>query len=518
MKYPRSLAAPLLLATSLVAPLSAQQDENWPFGLSANAGALAKKRDLFNLGLLGVKAWDAALPEPAATMTSGRRSVASERFDGKDDGPERLVVKALLGGGPGQQAGLKVGDVIAGVGKKKFAKAGGSFEPLADALLAAESKKGSLVLLVERDGKAVKVTCTIPTSGAGAKKPTTGAQERKIVDEACAFLAKQQQGDGGFRATLGGINGQVVNTCLAGLAWLAGGSTLDGGANQENLQKARDYVMGALGKPDGFGKAGAGDANWDQTNWRYAYAGIFLGELAQQSKDEALHQVVQEIATTLCARQEASGGFAHGPGGPNALGYLELNIVGGFVLSALGQCKRAGATFDEKVVERLVDYLEKSGGGSGGVAYSTKDGQIGQPNVGRTAVAWLGLVGMGQGGKPFAKKMKKWLSGHVQDVMGGHASLMQHIMLAGVAANALGSKAQKAYWKAMTRDLTLCRCPDGSIQMRPWHESLNMQSNSDVTMGQIWSTASWAIVLAADGFKDRKKGVVGGLPGWCGRK
>ncbi|MFN3243894.1 MAG: DUF6288 domain-containing protein [Planctomycetota bacterium] len=513
MKYPRSLAAPLLLATSLVAPLSAQQGENWPFGLPADAGALAKKRDLFNLGLLGVKAWDADLPEPAAKMAGGRRAVASEPFDGNDDGPERLVVKALLGGGPGQQAGLQTGDVIVGVGRKKFAKAGGSFEPLADALLAAESKKGEVVLLVERDGKVVKVTCTIASNGAAAKKPTVGAQQRKIVDDACAFLAGRQQGDGGFRATLGGINGQVVNTCLAGLAWLAGGSTLDGGAHQDNLKKARDYVIGALGKPDAFGAAAGGDANWDQTNWRYAYAGIFLGELAQQSKDEALHAAVQEIATTLCARQEASGGFAHGPGGPNALGYLELNIVGGFVLSALGQCKRAGATFDEQVVERLVDYLEKSGGGSGGVAYSTKDGQIGQPNVGRTAVAWLGLVGMGQGGKPFAKKMKKWLSGHVHDVMGGHASLMQHIMLAGVAANALGSKAQKAYWKVLQRDLTLCRCPDGSIQMRPWHESLNMQSNSDVTMGQIWSTASWAIVLAADGFKDR----TGGLPGWCGK-
>jgi len=521
MMRTRPLATPLLgLCCALplcVHAATAQENVNWPFGLPSNANQALRKRDLFNLGLLGVKAWDADRKEPAAAMTGGRRSVASAPFDGKDDGPTRLVVRGLLGGGPGQQAGLRLGDVIVGAGKKKFASAGGCFAPLASALVAAESKKGALVLLVERDGKTVKVNCTIPTAGSAAKKPSTGAQERKIVDDACAFLAGQQQSDGGFRATLGGVNGQVVNTCLAGLAWLASGSSLDGGPYQSNLQKARDYVLAALGKPDRFG-GGAGEANWDQTNWRYAYAGVFLGELAQQNDGEALHEAVQEIATTLCKRQEASGGFAHGPGGPNALGYLELNIVGGFVLSALGQCKRAGATFDEKVVERLVDYLEKSGGGSGGVAYSTKDGQIGRANVGRTAVAWLGLVGMGQGGKPFAKKMKKWLGSNVHDVMGGHASLMQHIMLAGVAASALGSKAQKSYWKAMERDLTLCRCPDGSIQMRPWHESLNMQSNSDVTMGQIWSTASWAIVLAADGFKDRKKGQVGGLPGWCNRK
>ncbi|MCK5945058.1 MAG: hypothetical protein KAI24_23925, partial [Planctomycetes bacterium] len=443
---------------------------------------------------------------------------ASEAFDGKDDGPTRLVVKALYGGGPAQQAGLLLGDVVVGVGRKKFAKAGGSFEVLADALVAAESKKGEVLLLVERGGASTKIACTIPTVGAAAKKPSTGTQRRKIVDDACAFLAAQQQADGGFRATLGGVNGQVVNTCLAGLSWLAAGSTLADGPHAQQLQKARDFVIAGLGQPDGFGGAGGGDANWDQTNWRFAYAGIFLGELAQrQEPDDALREAVLQIATTLAARQEASGGFAHGPGGPNALGYLELNIVGGFVLSALGQCRRAGAEVDEQVVDRLVDYLEKSGGGSGGVAYSTKDGQIGQPNVGRTAVSWLGLVGMGHGGKPFAKKMKKWLSRNVADVMGGHASLMQHVMLAGVAASALGGKAQKDYWKVMERDLTLCRCPDGSIQMRPWHESLNMQSNSDVTMGQIWSTASWAIVLAASGFEDRQRGVVGGLPGWCDR-
>jgi hypothetical protein len=39
-----------------------------------------------------------------------------------------------------------------------------------------------------------------------------------------------------------------------------------------------------------------------------------------------------EVAKKLEANQEASGGWAHGPGGPNALGYLELEIVGNWSL------------------------------------------------------------------------------------------------------------------------------------------------------------------------------------------
>lgn len=489
--------------------------ENWPFGVAPSAGRMAKKFDLFNLGLLGAKAWDADRPEPSVEMAQGKRRIESAPFDGKDDGPVRLVIRALLGGGPAQQAGLKLGDVLVGVGKKKFTM--GSYAPLAAALVAAESKRGTVVLQVIRDGKSQKVTVAIPVTTVAAKKPAYGAQRRKICADALAFLAGKQQDDGGFAATLGGVNGQSVMTCLAGLAWLAGGSSLSDGTYKNQLAKARDFVVKSLGQQDRLGTSDG--ANWDQTNWKYAYAGIFLGELQLRSPTDELMPVLSDIASQLCARQEASGGFAHGPGGPNALHYLELNIVGGFVMSALGQVKQAGAELDDKVIAQLNDYLEKSSSGSGGVAYSTKAGQVGQGNVGRTAISWLGNVSLGLRRKSFAKKMEKWLKREIASVMGGHASLMQHITLAGVAAKALGSKATKAYWKVMERDLTLCRCPDGSIQMRPWHESLGMGSNSDVSMGQIWSTASWAIVLAADGFADKldKKVIVGGLPGWTGK-
>ena len=59
----------------------------------------------------------------------------------------------------------------------------------------------------------------------------------------------------------------------------------------------------------------------------------------------------------------------------------------------------------------------------------------------------------------------------------------------------------------------LARSPDGSFQPRPWHESLSMRSNSDVSTGEIWSTATWACVLAAEVPKSGK----GGLPALFGK-
>ena len=110
--------------------------------------------------------------------------------------------------------------------------------------------------------------------------------------------------------------------------------------------------------------------------------------------------------------------------------------------------------------------------------------------------------------------MAAYTKEHIADMMGGHASLQQHVLLAGLAAVALGKEGQAAYWAGgLQRDLTLARTPDGSLQPRPWHESLSMQSNTDVSVGEVWTTASWAIVLGAHGESGK-----GGLPGWCGRR
>lgn len=516
MQLPR-LPSVCLLPLLLVLPLGAQTKADgggsgWPFGKAAGGGAMARmqRQDLWNLGLIGAKAWDAdkKLPGP---RQGGRRRFASSKGDrAGDKGPQRLLIQAIYPGGPGAKAGLRLGDVVVGVGKKKFKD--GSLDALAKALLKAESaaRKNVVTLLVERAGKRLTLEIKIPKGGKGSNKPDQGEGRVKIFKSALKWLADHQDSRGGFPQTLGGNNGAIVMTCLAGLAWIEEGSTTRSGHYAENLRKAVDFVTQALSAPDPFGERRPGGANWDQSNWSYAHAAIFLGELYQHRKSKKLEKELQTIATTLCKRQEASGGYAHGPGGPNGLGYVELNIMAGFVLSGLGLSQQAGCQIDDKVVDRLLTYLKESSSG-GGVGYSTEPGQKGQGNIGRTAGAWLGALTLGKKKAKFVQQMRAYTERRIDAYLEGHASLMQHILLAGVASAALGKKAEKRYWKAMRRDLILARAPDGSLQPRPWHESLLMGSNTDVSMGEVWTTASWAIVLGAD--LGKKKG---GLPGWTG--
>ncbi|MBL9078393.1 MAG: PDZ domain-containing protein [Planctomycetes bacterium] len=509
---PRSalvLALPFAAGLSLAA-LPAQKGDggNWPFGAPATASSI-EWRDLFNLGALGAKAWDADRPEPSGDRTSGRRTVEGGNDRGPDVGPKRLVVRALFDGGPAQKAGLRLGDVILGVDDTTFAD--GCFAPLAAALQRAEATDGKLVLRIERAGKPLPLSVKLAKVGPVAKAPETGRMRQQLLDDALAWLGKRQVG-GGFAETLGGSNGAVVQTCLAGLAWIGGGSSLAKGKHRENLAAAQQFVLRGLTLPDRMGEDGG--ANWDQTTWGYAHAAIFLGELQLAGGGKKPSADLQRIADTLCARQEVSGGYGHGPGGKNALGYIELNILAGYVACGLSVAQQAGCKVDAGTVDKLFGYTDASSGADGGVGYATGPGQKGMGNIGRTAGMWLAARGLGRADQPGTVKMGDYVRAHIADTMGGHASLQQHILLAGIAASALGKEAADAFWSGgLQRDLTLARAPDGSLQPRPWHESLLLQSNTDVSCGEVWTTASWAIVLGAHGEPGK-----GGFLGWCARK
>lgn len=512
LRLPALCAFLLLVVPPLCAQTKADNDQGWPFGKSAGEGPMARmqRQDLYNLGLIGAKAWDADKELPGPRQAGRRRFSNSKTGAQGDKGPKRLLIQALFPAGPAAKAGLRLGDVVVGVNRKKFKD--GSLEPMAKAVLKAEAatRKNVLTLMVERDGESLTIEIKVPKGGRGADKPDQGEGRSRIFGQAVQWLADKQGPQGGFAQTLGGNNGAIVMTSLAGLAWIASGSTTRSGRYAENLRNAVEFVVKALDAPDPFGERRPGGANWDQSNWSYAHAAIFLGELYQHHKSKKLKASLQKIATTLCKRQEASGGYAHGPGGPNGLGYVELNIMAGYVLGGLGLAQQAGCQIDAKVVDRLLDYLEASSNG-GGVGYSTLAGQKGQGNIGRTAGAWLGAVTLGRKKAKYVQQMRSYTERKVDAYLEGHASLMQHILLAGVASAALGKKATSRYWKVMRRDLVLGRAPDGSIQPRPWHESLLMGSNTDVSMGEVWTTASWAIVLGTD--LGKKKG---GLPGWTG--
>ncbi len=512
-----SLAAVVALVTPSHA--QAQGGPKWPFATPANGDPMSMRegRDLWNLGLLGAKASDAAAPPPAAPTNGTRRIVSTGADDPKaDEGPVKLRVECLLPDGPAAKAGLKVGDVVVGVNGANFEKS--SMPALAQALVKAESGQGvgKVALTVEAAGKTRVVTVSVPAVGKDLADMAKPAARARVQAAALAWLATRQTGDGGYPETLNATGGAVVQASLAGLAWLAAGNLPGQGKQGDALKKALSFVTKNVDAKSAADRMMPKDGpNWNQDNWGWAHAGIFLGELHARQPSESVRARLQDAATFLQKSQVQSGGWGHGPGETkNALGYVELNIMAALTLNAVGLAKQAGCKIDEALVKKAAEYVEASSSGDGGVGYSTMQGQQGIGNIGRSAGAWLGYVNLGLTERPFHERMKSYVTHHIDDVLGGHASLMQHILLAGVAAQALGGEPEKKYWTAVQNDLILARAPDGSLQPRPWHETISMGTNTDVSVGEVWTTACWAIVLGAS--PANKPGP--GLPAWCGRR
>ncbi|MHC5012538.1 MAG: hypothetical protein ACYTG6_16600, partial [Planctomycetota bacterium] len=124
----------LLPFTAALAPVQADGEGGaWPFGQGGGGPLGFRGRDLYNLGLLGAKASDpdAGPPPTGEPMPGGGRRFRPTPEGPGDEGPNALRIEVLFPRGPGEAAGLQLGDVIVGVGRSAFRD--GSLGPLAEA-------------------------------------------------------------------------------------------------------------------------------------------------------------------------------------------------------------------------------------------------------------------------------------------------------------------------------------------------------------------------------------------------
>lgn len=469
-------------------PQPGQGGNGLPPGFPRPGGGQAPQgsgADLYNLGPIGGKAAMTTTPKAG------------------------LDVKELVAKAPGEVGGLKEGDLI--IGAPNPFKADAYHELGAAIELAEQAKKDKdavVELRVLRGGKEVTVKVNVPAYGPEAKKFPAGKMRDAVVAKALEYLSKQQQGDGGWECHLSGENGRVVMTSLCGMAMLAAGNTAAKGDYRTNVKKAADFVAANIGKESEFGAMGGNGANWNQTNWGLGYGGMFLAEVQAASPLPQLKEKLTWVRDQILTNMEATGGFAHGPGGPNALNYLELEIVSNYCIAALGGAMANGLEVDKTKLEKALAYIQACGGGKGGVGYSTRQGQVGWGDPGRTGGAIMAFGAVGRADHPYYRPMVGFLAGNLREIIDGHVSPTMHHLSAASACWREGGKTWDAYWEAQRNECTMLRNPDGTFTGRPTKESAQMGRNNDLDLGTVWNTAHWMIILCLE--KDN-------LPVWFGK-
>ncbi|MEK7466967.1 MAG: DUF6288 domain-containing protein [Planctomycetota bacterium] len=441
--------------------------------------------DAFNLGVLGAEGLPIKKPDEELKLPRG--AVA-------------IKVTKVLEGGPAIEAGLQANDLIVSVGGQFLTTKHmlAVYQLVAAMEAVSSTKKAETTLTVIREGKAQILKLKLPALGPHAANCPTGCGRcEKLIEDSLKILTGLQDADGAFPIGIGGQNGKVAVSSLAGLAFIANGSTTKEGPFADNLARAAKWVTEKCGKEDDFGgvERPRGGANWNQTNWSLAYGCLFLCEIYRLEPTPELEQRLTEIMQTIEKNQEASGGWAHGPGGPNALKYLELQIVGNFELAALGALRKVGFKPSQEVIDKGVAYMISTSGGDGGIGYSANPGQQGNGDPGRTALgAWaFGLLGMQA--HPFYAKMGSYFKRTMEDLPNGHVSPIQHYTSAAFACMHLGPAHWKEFIGIFRLEILAARRPDGTFSARPTEESVAMHNNTDRELGPGWTTASYALIL-----------------------
>ncbi len=416
------------------------------------------------------------------------------------DKDEGVLIKGLDPDGPATRGGLRIGDLIIGAEGKKLT--GKTEDELVDMLCeliekaeAGKPKGGKLApldLIVVRDGKKEKVTVGVRAYPAFHRSDITRCKKtEQILNDALEFLARDQQGDG-RPGHVANENHAVATASLSGLAWLGA----DRKKYARNIEAAAEFVMKQAGNERDFGgmrTVGEKKANWNQTNWALGYGSIFLAEYVAQKKKQSVRVRLAEIIKKLEENQEQSGGWAHGPGGPNALGYLELEIMSNFALGGMGMAERVGVEVDRAKVIRAYEWIKTCTSG-GGVAYSPQPGQAGMGDPGRTAGALWAVIQAGRAGD-LSASMTKFYERGLEKLYEGHACPTMHL-LNGALASALGGKKDFAdYWKVYRPFLMSLRRSHGSFGYRPTAESRQMKHHPDRSWGPAFATAHFAIIM-----------------------
>ncbi len=167
----------------------------------------------------------------------------------------------------------------------------------------------------------------------------------EAIDKALAWLASKQESDGRFKA---GNGAEISTTVVAGLAFMAAGSTDKEGKYARNVARCRDHLLKAF--DDDFA---------DLYHWNHAFAAIFLSQLGRDKN------AIRRLTQKLEQGQLKNGGWGHGTGVlrdklKKAKYPDSLTAATFFCAAALVFAQEAGVKVSESALKNALQYLEKA--------------------------------------------------------------------------------------------------------------------------------------------------------------
>jgi hypothetical protein len=186
----------------------------------------------------------------------------------------------------------------------------------------------------------------------------------KAIEKGLAFLASRQLDDGSFGS--GGYSRNVGVCGLAGMAFLAAGSTPGRGPNGKQINLAIDFV---LSQADDSGFISVAGSPSHGPMYGHGFATLFLAECYGMTRRGDIRQKLTRAVQLIVDTQNHEGGWRYQPKRNDA----DLSVTICQVM-ALRAARNAGLYVPQETITRCVDYVKRSQNPDGGFMYMLSTG------------------------------------------------------------------------------------------------------------------------------------------------
>jgi hypothetical protein len=185
------------------------------------------------------------------------------------------------------------------------------------------------------------------------------APARPAIEKGLKFLSSRQKEDGAFGASGYGRNAAVV--ALAGMSWLASGSTPGRGPYGAEVNRVTNYLLDHCGQSGFISVEGAMSRG---PMYEHGFATLFLAEVYGMSPRNDLREKLARAVDLIVRTQNEEGGWRYQPRRSDA----DISVTICQVM-ALRAARNAGLKVPRETVDRCVDYVKRCQNADGGFRY-----------------------------------------------------------------------------------------------------------------------------------------------------
>jgi hypothetical protein len=228
----------------------------------------------------------------------------------------------------------------------------------------------------------------------------TRARAAAALERGLAWLAAQQatQPDGSFPPGHGEQHVPVAVAAIAGLAYMAGGSTPDRGPHADPLSRCVDYLLAHADMTEGSPRYGYISTDGDNVTKMHGHglATLALAQSATTSPQTARGartvEVLRAAVSCIEKSQGPEGGWYYDP----ISSYQHENSVTVCLVQALRGAHGAGVFVEPAVIAKAVDYVKRCQNDDGRFRYALDRDQR---SIALTAagIATLNSIGVYEG-------------------------------------------------------------------------------------------------------------------------